>query len=255
MTRPAAVAGTWYPASPGALDRDVDGYLAAAGRSRSARAARRDHRAARRADVLGPGRARMPTAAAGAGPFDASSSSGRRTSSPSTASRSIPPAPSSRRSGPAPIDEALGADAARRSPSSTRCRPRTRASTRSRCSCRSSAACCRTARSCRCSWATRPRDTIERLADALGARLAERQRRAARRQHRSVALLRRAHRRGARRARRRTCVAAFDPDRLLELFEQYPEGERGRYVACGGGADDRGDAGGAARAARGTAAC
>ena len=24
--------------------------------------------------------------------------------------------------------------------------------------------------------------------------------------------------------------------RLLELFEQYPEGERGRYVACGGGA-------------------
>ena len=32
------------------------------------------------------------------------------------------------------------------------------------------------------------------------------------------------------------CVAAFDTDRLLALFEQYPEGERGRYVACGGGA-------------------
>jgi MEMO1 family protein len=31
-------------------------------------------------------------------------------------------------------------------------------------------------------------------------------------------------------------VAAFDPDGLLELFEQYPEHERGRYVACGGGA-------------------
>jgi len=30
-TRPAAVAGTWYPAAPGALTRDVDGYLAAAG--------------------------------------------------------------------------------------------------------------------------------------------------------------------------------------------------------------------------------
>src|SRR5260221_5731592 len=28
-TRPAAVAGTWYPASPGALTRDVDGYVAA----------------------------------------------------------------------------------------------------------------------------------------------------------------------------------------------------------------------------------
>jgi AmmeMemoRadiSam system protein B len=31
------------------------------------------------------------------------------------------------------------------------------------------------------------------------------------------------------------CVAALDPDRLLHLFEQYPEHERGRYVACGGG--------------------
>jgi AmmeMemoRadiSam system protein B len=33
----------------------------------------------------------------------------------------------------------------------------------------------------------------------------------------------------------RECVNAFDPDRLLETFEQYPESERGRYVACGGG--------------------
>ncbi len=31
------------------------------------------------------------------------------------------------------------------------------------------------------------------------------------------------------------CVAALDPERLLQLFEQYPEHERGRYVACGGG--------------------
>ena len=30
-------------------------------------------------------------------------------------------------------------------------------------------------------------------------------------------------------------VAAFDADAFLELFEQYPEHERGRYVACGGG--------------------
>lgn len=37
---------------------------------------------------------------------------------------------------------------------------------------------------------------------------------------------------------RRVCdaVGAFDPVALLDLFEQYPEGERGRYVACGGGA-------------------
>jgi AmmeMemoRadiSam system protein B len=31
-------------------------------------------------------------------------------------------------------------------------------------------------------------------------------------------------------------VGAFDPDGLLDVFEQYPEVERGRYVACGGGA-------------------
>ena len=31
-------------------------------------------------------------------------------------------------------------------------------------------------------------------------------------------------------------VAAFDSDGLLARFEQYPEAERGRYVACGGGA-------------------
>jgi MEMO1 family protein len=32
------------------------------------------------------------------------------------------------------------------------------------------------------------------------------------------------------------CVDRFDADALLGEFERYPEGERGRYVACGGGA-------------------
>ena len=36
-------------------------------------------------------------------------------------------------------------------------------------------------------------------------------------------------------ARVQECVRRFDPERLLDLFEQYPEGERGRFVACGGG--------------------
>jgi MEMO1 family protein len=31
-------------------------------------------------------------------------------------------------------------------------------------------------------------------------------------------------------------VAALDPEGFLEVFEQYPDHERGRYVACGGGA-------------------
>jgi AmmeMemoRadiSam system protein B len=33
----------------------------------------------------------------------------------------------------------------------------------------------------------------------------------------------------------REMVRTFDPDGLLQLFEQYPEHERGRFVACGGG--------------------
>jgi hypothetical protein len=36
-------------------------------------------------------------------------------------------------------------------------------------------------------------------------------------------------------AKVRDLVAAFDPEGLLAHFEQYPEDERGRYVACGGG--------------------
>lgn len=36
-------------------------------------------------------------------------------------------------------------------------------------------------------------------------------------------------------ARVLTFVNAFDPEGLLTLFEEYPEGERGRFVACGGG--------------------
>lgn len=37
-------------------------------------------------------------------------------------------------------------------------------------------------------------------------------------------------------ARVQAHVAAFDAEGLLELFETYPDQERGRYVACGGGA-------------------
>jgi len=37
-------------------------------------------------------------------------------------------------------------------------------------------------------------------------------------------------------ARVLTSIAACDPEGLLDAFEQYPAEERGRYVACGGGA-------------------
>jgi hypothetical protein len=29
------------------------------------------------------------------------------------------------------------------------------------------------------------------------------------------------------------CIADFSPERLLDVFERYPEGERGRHVGCG----------------------
>ena len=29
------------------------------------------------------------------------------------------------------------------------------------------------------------------------------------------------------------CIAAFDPERLLNIFERYPDADRGRYVGCG----------------------
>ncbi|MEO8077893.1 MAG: AmmeMemoRadiSam system protein B [Acidobacteriota bacterium] len=32
------------------------------------------------------------------------------------------------------------------------------------------------------------------------------------------------------------CVAAFDPEGLRDVYEEYPDADRGRYVACGGGA-------------------
>ena len=106
--------------------------------------------------------------------------------------------------GPAPIDEALGARAAGGVPADPRAARRARgASTRSRCSCRSSGGCSRTRRSCRCSWASRRARRSRRWrrrSRQVGAGAAP----AARRQHRSVALLRREHRAAARRARRRT---------------------------------------------------
>lgn len=77
------------------------------------------------------------------------------------------------------------------------------------------------------------RDTIAALAAALAAAL--RGRRAL-----LVASSDLSHYQDARTAealdgRVTACVDACDPAALLEVFEAYPEHERGRYVACGGG--------------------
>src|SRR6185503_2960895 len=71
-TRPAAVAGTWYPAAPGALARDVDGYLAAAGPDAAIPDGRLDAVIAPHAGLMfsGPVGAYAYKAAAAGGPFD-----------------------------------------------------------------------------------------------------------------------------------------------------------------------------------------
>jgi AmmeMemoRadiSam system protein B len=77
------------------------------------------------------------------------------------------------------------------------------------------------------------RDTVIRVSDALAATLAGRRALLIASTDLShyldVALATRHDRRVA------ELVGAFDPDGLLEEFERYPEHDRGRLVACGGG--------------------
>jgi MEMO1 family protein len=78
------------------------------------------------------------------------------------------------------------------------------------------------------------RETILALADALAG--AARDRRALLIASTDLSHYFDAARAAALDARVLTTVDRFDPDALLALFEEYPEAERGRYVACGGGA-------------------
>lgn len=78
------------------------------------------------------------------------------------------------------------------------------------------------------------RDTIEALADALAGA-------AATRRALLIASTDLSHYFDARTAagldgRVLALIERFDPAGLLALYETYPEGERGRHVACGGGA-------------------
>ena len=143
--RPAAVAGTWYPATRGrAHPRGGRVSRAPSGRD-SARAG--STRSSRRTPAsCSPARLRRYAyqAAAAHGPFDAVHPRRpvalrrlRRRRALSVRRLRVV------RSVPRSIDERLGAELLAASPrDSVRCPPRTRASTRSRCSCRSSGACC-----------------------------------------------------------------------------------------------------------------
>ena len=190
--RPAAVAGTWYPGTAPALAAAVDAHLA----KRHARGGRRSggaRGAACRPDVFGSrGRACLP-AARRADASTSRCSSVRRTLSASTASPCTPRGGFATPYGVAPIDADCAAALMRAAPAHPRAAGRpTRANTRSRCSCRFSSESRPGIRNRSAGDGTADRRHGPRLADASGGR-ASRTQRAARGEHRSVALSRRRH--------------------------------------------------------------
>jgi AmmeMemoRadiSam system protein B len=234
MRRPAAVAGSWYPESPGALARDVDAYVAGVERDAVPRG-RLDAVIAPHAGLMfsGPVGAYSYAAAAAAGPYDAAVLVGP---SHFVAFDGVAVYPSGAFEcplGAAMIDEPLAAElealspivqslpsAHRREhslemqlPFIRRLLPETRIVP--------------------LLMGYQTADTIHALAEALAGA-------GAGRRVLLVASTDLSHYFGAPKAealdaRVRACVASFDPARLLAIFEEYPEGERGRFVACGGG--------------------
>ena len=232
MNRPAAVAGTWYPGTKVALTHDVDEYLAATGPAPRGRV---DAVIAPHAGLMfsGPVGAYSYGAAAANGPFDAVVMVGPSHFVAFDGVALYPDGAFDTPLGPAPIDETLAAElmalaevvqplpqAHRREHSLEMQLPFLRRLLPD-------------APIVPMLMGYQTRETIEALGDALG-------RIGAGRRLLLVASTDLSHYFDARTAvtldrRVQDCVAAFDVDAFLALFEQYPEGERGRYVACGGG--------------------
>jgi MEMO1 family protein len=230
--RPTAVAGTWYPGAAGALAREVDGYLADVaivprGRLHAI--------IAPHAGIMfsGPIAAHAYKAAAACGPYDAAILVGPSHFVGFEGIALYPSGAFDCPLGPASIDEALGRDLRKRSSVIVE-----RSDVHGR----------EHSLEMQLPFLKRllpdlpivpllmgfqTRETIEALADALS-------RVAADGRVLLVASSDLSHYLDATAAathdqRVTSCAAAFDPERLLDLFEQYPEGQRGRFVACGGG--------------------
>jgi MEMO1 family protein len=231
-SRRAAVAGTWYPANPGALARELDAYLAAATEAPRGRV---DAVIAPHAGLMfsGPVGAFSYKAAAGGGPYDAVVLVGPSHFVGFDGVALYPSGAFETPLGPAAIDAALGRELMSQSPL---VQPIPAAHRREH-SLEMQLPFIRrllpSAPIVPLLMGYQTRQTIEALADALarvgtGRRLL------------LVASTDLSHYFDAETAktldaRVQECVSAFDPQRMLALFEQYPEGERGRYVACGGG--------------------
>jgi MEMO1 family protein len=270
-TRPAAVAGTWYPASPGALTREVDGYVAAAAPGAIPRG-RLDAVIAPHAGLMfsGPVGAYAYQAAAANGPFDVVILAGPSHFVAFDGVALYPSGAFDSPLGPAPIDEQLGAELLAASPL-IHSLPAAHAREHSL--------------EMQLPFIRRllpgaaivpllmghqTRETIRGLADALakvGAGPAspkrereggpKREREGGPKRERAGGPTTREREGGRRRVllvastdlshyfdaptaealdrRVQDLVAACDPEGLLHLFEAYPDGERGRFVACGGG--------------------
>lgn len=230
--RPAAVAGTWYPGTAGALTRDVDRYLADAVEPPRGRI---DAIIAPHAGLMfsGPVGASAYKAAAAAAPFDAVILVGPSHFVAFDGLALYPAGAFATPLGPARIDDALAGALLAASPA-VHALPTAHAREHSL--------------EMQLPFLRRllpdvpivpllmqdqTRETIQHCAEALadvapGRRIL------------LIASTDLSHYFAAPQAieldrRVQDCVNRFDPEGLLEIFEQYPEGERGRFVACGGG--------------------
>ena len=238
------MAGTWYPASPGALTRDVDGYVAAVDSGLSLRG-RLDAVIAPHAGLMFSGAvgAHAYRAAADAGPFDTVVLVGPSHFVAFDGVALYPSGAFESPLGPARVDERLGEALMAASPL-IQALPSAHAREHSL--------------EMQLPFIRRllpdaaivpllmgyqTRETIEGLAGALASVGAEPVPPTPQREGRRVLLVAStdlSHYFDAPTAegldrRVADCVAACDPERLLRIFEGYPEGERGRVVACGGG--------------------
>jgi AmmeMemoRadiSam system protein B len=236
-TRPAAVAGTWYPAVPGALARDVDGYLAAAGPDSAIPHGRLAAVIAPHAGLMfsGPVGAYAYKAAAKGGPFDTLILAGPSHFVAFDGVALYPSGAFESPLGPAAIDDRLGEALLAASPV---IQPMPAAHTREH-SLEMQLPFIRRllpdASIVPLLMGYQTVETIRALADALAAVVRGSGKRAL-----LVASTDLSHYFDAVTAealdrRVSECVAACDPERLLAIFEEYPERERGRFVACGGG--------------------
>ena len=230
--RPPAVAGTWYPAIPGALTREVDGYLAAVA---DVPRGRLDAIVAPHAGLMfsGPVGAYSYKTAASCGPFDAAMLVGPSHYVAFDGVALYPTGTFETPLGPARVDASLADEVRAASPLIVD-RPQAHGREHSL--------------EMQLPFIRRllpdvpivpllmgfqTRETIETLAEVLGRVAADRRVllvASSDLSHYLEATDAVAHDR-----RVAECAAAFDAGRLLDLFEQYPEGERGRFVACGGG--------------------